>query len=268
MSRDRFEAILRQFHVVDNTTRAPGTKKLFEIAPLLNHLLEVCRSIPSEENQNVDGHIQIPFKGTSCIKQYVKKKPKKWVYKVFMRCGASGLLHDFAVYVGKETCPEYGIGFSGDIVLHLCEDLQSNMGHRLFCHNWFTSTPLFKTLEDKGVWHTGVVQADRTNSCPLLNKAELQQLDRGSYESAVDTKNELVPVRWYDKKLIIVFSGEHSFKPVEMCKRWSKHLRRQIEILRPNLINMYNESMGGVDLFGMLIALYRVNVRSQRGYIE
>lgn len=231
MSRDRFKAISRHILVVDNTTRVPGTNKLFKIAALLNHLLEVCRKwfgnglIPSEQNQSVDEHM-IPFKGTSCIKQYVKKKPKKWGYKVCMRCGASGLLHDFAVYVGKETCPKYGIGFSGDIVLHLCEDLQSSIGHRLFCDNWFTSTRLFKILKDKGDWPTGVVRADRTNSCPLLNEAELQQLDRGSYDSAVDTKNELVAVRWYDKKLITVFSGEHSIEPVEMCKRWSKHLGR------------------------------------------
>lgn len=96
-----------------------------------------------------------------------------------------------------------------------------------------------KTLKDKEVWRT----SDRTNSCPLVNVAELQQLDRGSYDSAVDTKNELETVRWYDKKLITVFSGEHSIEPVEMCKRWSKHLGRQIEIPRPNLINMYNESI-------------------------
>lgn len=91
VSRDRFEAILMHFHVVDNTIRVPGTNTLFKIAPLPNHLLEVCRSIPSEQNQSVDEHM-IPFKGTSSIKQYVKKKPKKWGYKVFMRCGASGSL--------------------------------------------------------------------------------------------------------------------------------------------------------------------------------
>lgn len=130
MSRCRFDLLLRYFHCVDNTTRVPGQDKLFKVRPLLNAIASVCRTIPQEEYQSVDEHT-IPFKGTSSIEQYVKKKQKRG-YKVFMRCGASGILYEFSIYIGKETCNTYDLGFSGDTVVQLCTDLPNNENFRIF----------------------------------------------------------------------------------------------------------------------------------------
>lgn len=85
---------------------------------------------------------------------------------------------------------------------------------------------------------------------------------------AVDVKNDLAGIRWYDCKQITFLSTAVADEPVEMCKRWSKQECRQIEIPRPAVTKLYNESMGGEDLFGMLISLNRINIESKRGYMK
>ncbi|XP_046686955.1 piggyBac transposable element-derived protein 3-like [Homalodisca vitripennis] len=178
LPRNRFDDILNHFHLVDNTTRIPGDS-LFKVRPLINTIAEACRTIPPEQNQSIDEHM-IPFKGTSHMKQYVKKKPKKWGYKVFMRCGASGLMHDFSIYIGSEkTCGDYGLGFSGDIVVELCLDLPNDKGFKIFTDNWFTSIKLFNYLKEKGVWGTGSSSSRSNQSLPTVGRERSKTARKG-----------------------------------------------------------------------------------------
>lgn len=55
--------------------------------------------------------------------KYEKNKPHKWVFKVLTRAGASDIMHDFEIYVGKGICRNSGLAFSGDIIIHLVSDL-------------------------------------------------------------------------------------------------------------------------------------------------
>ena len=72
--------------------------------------------------QSVDGQM-IGFKGRHTLKQFIKNKPQRWGFKVFMRAGETGIMHDFKIYVGKNTCRDFGLGISGDVVLDLCDSL-------------------------------------------------------------------------------------------------------------------------------------------------
>lgn len=65
-----------------------------------------------------------------------------------------------------------------------------------------------------------------------------------------------------------MLSSIDTIEPIGTCKRWSKTLNQQIDVRRPAIVQAYNENMGGVDLFGVLIALYRVGRRSKRGYLR
>lgn len=110
-----------------------------------------------------------------------------------------------------------------------------------------------------------MIRPDRTQTL-LLSEQELKQRGRGSFDSAFDEKNDLIAIRWYDNKQITMLSAIDNTDPVEICKRWEKKDRQRIDVPRPSIVQSYNESMGGVDLFGMLIALYRVDVQSRKGY--
>lgn len=51
---------------------------------------------------------------------------------------------------------------------------------------------------------------------------------------------------------------------VDNCKRWDKNKKEYVHIPRPEGINVYNDSMGGVDKLNFLISIYRTFIRSKK----
>ena len=59
-----------------------------------------------------------------------------------------------------------------------------------------------------------------------------------------------------------------NISPVDKCRRWSKEKKTFIEVDRPNIVKVYNNLMGGVDLSDMIMSLYRISIRSKRWYLR
>ena len=145
---NRFEQLKRFLHFNNNQSKPDDCKdKLYKVRPLIEALLGNCNSIEPEEYNSVDGQI-IPTKGKSSLKQCLPKKPHKWGYKVFSRCGrgVSGIIYEFEIYQGKgETkSPPSPLGVTGDLVVRLCKILPKHENYKLYCDNFFTSLPLIE----------------------------------------------------------------------------------------------------------------------------
>lgn len=269
LSRNRFEAIKRYLHLNDNTQQPTKDNenydKLYKVRPLLESVRKQMLEIPPEEKQAVDEQV-IPFKGRSHLKQYNQKKPHKWGFKVFTRASSSGIMHDFAIYVGKGTCPITDLGISGDIVDHLCKSLPQNQNFKVYFDNWFSSFKLVKTLKDKGIWSVGTIRSDRMGSCPLKSQEELQSKGRGAMDYRVEAGSGIAVVRWLDRKALQMISSYCCIEPTDTCKRFSKQEGGHIEVARPRIVQQYNQFMGGVDLVDMLVELYRIDIRSNKWY--
>ncbi|XP_047000210.1 piggyBac transposable element-derived protein 3-like isoform X1 [Schistocerca americana] len=182
MSRTRFFQLLLYFHVVNNQDFPEANSnhdKLFKIRPLLSALQSSLKTLPPEQYQAVDEQI-IPFKGRSSLKQYVRNKPHKWGYKSFTRAGASGMMYDFEIYVGKNTYSDRGLGLSGNIVLALAETLPEKQHFKVFADSWFSSIPLAIALKERGIELCGTIRTDRMGKCPLKTEVELKKTGRGS----------------------------------------------------------------------------------------
>ena len=50
--------------------------------------------------------------------------------------------------------------------------------------------------------------------------------------------------------------------------RWDKKSKSRKDISCPQIILAYNKNMGGVDFVDMLIALYRIKIKTRRWYIK
>jgi len=189
---------------------------------------------------------------------------------VFTRAGASGLTYDFEFYTGKLTCPDFQLGISGDIVLHLFRELLANQNFKLYTDNWFTSLPLVIRLKERGIYHAGTLRSDRypkNNVDPLWKtEKELKESGGGSYDSVVEKKRGIALVRWYDRKLIHLVSTYSGTLPLGTCKRWKPTDNKKVDVNRPSVVEEYNRSMGGVDKMDMLLELYRINIRSRKSY--
>jgi len=131
-----------------------GFDKLNKVRPLKTHLQECLSKLNPEEMNSVDEQI-IPYKGRSSIKQYStrmsRESPTNGV-KTFTRAGMSGIMYQFEIYTGQGTCPDYGIGFSGNIVMHLSINIPDNQCYKVFTDNWFSSIKLASKLLDRGVY--------------------------------------------------------------------------------------------------------------------
>ncbi|XP_049816457.1 piggyBac transposable element-derived protein 3-like [Schistocerca nitens] len=262
--------LLWYFHVVSNQDLPEANSnrnKLFKIRPLLSALQSSLKTLPPEEYQAVDEQI-IPFKGRSGLKEYVRNKPHKWGYKSFTRAGALGMMYDFEIYVGKNTCSDRGLGLSGDIVLSLMETLPEKQHFKVFADSWFSSIPLAIALKERGIELCGTIRTDRMGKCPLKTEVELKKTRRGSCDWRVETTNNVSLVRWFDRKCIHFVPTYACVEPMATCTRYSASERKFIDVPRPYIVEKYNKHMGGVDLADMLIELYRINLRSRKWYMR
>lgn len=277
MSRNRWEEIKSKLHMVDNSTLDPNMSnnkdKLFKVRPMIDCLRNSFQQIPMIQNLCIDEQL-IPFKGNSAIKQYIPSKPHKWGYKFFVLADSKGMTYDFIPYTGKiqpvddQTVPD--LKASSNIVLHLAQVIPSNNNHNLYFDNWFTSLPLMSHLASRGIWCCGTVRVPRLPGIRKGKDADkaLIKKGRGSYEErkSVGEGVEITYVKWYDNKVVNIVSTFAKANPVTTVPRYDYKQSRNIDVQCPNIIKLYNASMGGVDLADCLIALYRINIRSKKYY--
>lgn len=101
MPLKHFQAIKLNIHFVDNNEEDGNSDCYFKVRPLLDSVRDKFLKIEEERKFSLD-EMMIPCKGTRAGSrcQYVKKKPHKWSFKVFIRAGISGMIYDFLVYGG------------------------------------------------------------------------------------------------------------------------------------------------------------------------
>lgn len=269
MGLNRFETIKRYFHVNDNNlAKAPeeeGHDVLFKVRPMLNRVRDNCRKQVPEMRQCVDEQM-VKFKGRSRLKRYMPKKPIRWGYKVIARCGESGFIYDFHIDGDNFPRPEPSIGYTGDIVIHLCSTLPHDKTYYLYCDRFYTSLPLFQTLKEKNILSIGTIQANRMKGCPLKKDGELSQ--RGDYDFATDATSNITILKWMDRKGVLLCSNFAGVEPVGVCERFVKKEKKRMQIPCPSMVTEYNKHMGGVDLFDMLKGLYDIDRRGRKYYIR
>ena len=102
----------------------------------------------------------------------------------------------------------------------------------------------------------------------LEDKKSLCKKGRGSSDWCVDVNSNIVIIRWMDNDIVQVISNHIGIECGSHARRWSAKEKKFISIPRPLLVEQYNMHMGGVDLCDMLLALYRISLRSTKYYMH
>ncbi|XP_049855114.1 piggyBac transposable element-derived protein 3-like [Schistocerca gregaria] len=272
MPRNWFDKLRNYLHVNDNTKmkqrEGPDYDKLFRVRPLVDKIKQGFSIIEPEEYHSMDELI-IPFKGHSSLKQYVKSKPHKWGIKVSDYAGSSRIVYDFEIYRGKGTVHnDTGLGISGDIVIRLVEGLPKYKNFKVFTDKFFTSYNLISSLKNYGILSVGTVRPTRLQGCNLKADSELKKQGQRSYDYRTETQRNIIALKWYGNKSVVLASLYKGGSPVEPVKRWSVGERKYIDVPRPDIVREYNRSVGGVDLHDMLVAFYRNNIGVKRFYLR
>ena len=172
MSRYRFMPILWNIHLSDpdkdaenqrhKTNNDPQYDRLFKVKPLYTEIRLVCQSfyVPNI-NISIDEHM-VASKARIGIKQYIKDKPTKWGYKLFVICDSkTGYTCDFIIYTGKnERQTDNGLTYMYDVEMQLMSPYLGK-GYKLFVDNFYTCPILFRDLYTRKTIACGTVRENR-----------------------------------------------------------------------------------------------------------
>ena len=105
-------------------------------------------------------------------------------------------------------------------------------------------------LHKQGYDGTGTLRANRLEkSCPLKSQSFIDKSARGSFDcvpGALDD-TEVNVTRWKDKAVVTAASTLLRKHTVGEVSLWSKADKKHIQVKIPNVINIYNQHMGGTD---------------------
>jgi hypothetical protein len=183
MRLNRFEQILRHFHLNDNSA-IDKNDRLYKLRPIITELNQNFRFHGGlEEHLSIDESM-IPYYGKHYAKQFIRGKPVRFGFKNWALCHSTGYMVAFDIYVGKnaDTVKKFGIG--GDVVISLMKsaNIPSHAGYKLYVDNYFSTLNLFQHLAEEGYCAAATIQENRIKKCPLQSAKQMAKQSRGSYD--------------------------------------------------------------------------------------
>ncbi len=218
MTENTFFSICAGLHLSDPKVDAENDKKkgtpeydrLCRIKPLYQDIRDACRaSFHPAQNISIDERM-VASKARNGLKQYMKNKPTKWGYKLFVLADSlCGYTWDFFIYEGKANL-EDSKGISYDSVMILANERLLGSGYKLFVDNFYTSPKLFRDLLRKKIWACGTVRANRIGHSKT-------QAPRGNIRWF--REDDLLFVEWKDKRDVLMCSSFHKAYNGDSIKR-------------------------------------------------
>lgn len=268
MSRNRYLEIRRFLKVVDDN-RVPEPVRKHDVAwkvrPLLDRIRSGCLQLVRPTNMCIDEQM-IPFHGRCNMRQFVPNKPNPVGLKNFILADKDGLVLDFLLYQGKKDSidPDYSnLNIGEATVMKLSESVPKKSC--LYFDRYFTTVRLLNKLKRRKIYGTGTLKSVYVpKKCKLLSLKAFKKKPRGFVQQFVRSDKKMCLIQWNDNKPVLLLSTRSSKNPVTYCTRWSKVMKRRIQVKRPNLVKLYNELMGGVDLIDRFIAYYRMSGKTRK----
>ena len=127
----------------------------------------------------------IPYFDKRSAKQFIRHKPIRFGYKMWVLTTPLGYVLQFEAYQGaRGRQTEYpGLGMGGSVVIDLISELQEEIGssYHLTFDNLFTSNNLVDCLTSKGIARIGTLRSSRLSDAPLKSVKEMETLKRGCF---------------------------------------------------------------------------------------
>ncbi|KAF5281922.1 hypothetical protein FQR65_LT14448 [Abscondita terminalis] len=257
MSREKFRSIKRHIHLADNTNL--GSSKVAKVAQLYEKLNSNFQQFGTFHQLLSIDEAMIPYHGHHSAKMFIKNKPVRFGFKIWMLCSANGYPYNMDIYCGKSE--QNTIPLGSRVVTKMLSIISNPSSHVVYFDNFFTSYSLLESLSRKNIRACGTIRENRTNKCPLIASVLMKKKDRGTFDYKSD--GNIICVKWHDSAVVTVASNYHVVTPLQNTKRRMKG-QSKVDVPQPNLIKKYNQGMGGVDLFDRMCSSYRPRLRNKK----
>ena len=254
ISRNRFFEIKSFIHTADNQSLSESRMaKVEPLYDLLNKKIQQFGIV--HEDLSIDESI-VSYYGRHSCKQFIRAKPIRFGYKLWVLASATGLPYKIEIYQGKSTGDtDESIGTR--VVKKALEICENSKDHSVFFDNFFSSYQFITDLGTKGFRATGTMRNDRI----MKNKEIMKKKERGSFEFRCDENVGIV--RWNDNSVVTIGSNAYGVEPIENVKRWIKEKGKE-NVQEPAVIAAYNRGMGGVDLLDRALSDLRPVIRGEK----
>ena len=268
MTCQRFELIGCFLHVVTPEEEdALATNRLKKLQPYLEHIKSNSLTYYQPlQHLSVDERM-VKSKCRSHMVQYMRNKPVRWGFKLWVVADTSGYTIDFNIYTGKEESTDHGL--TSKVVMDLLEPFWFQ-GYEVYTDNFYSSPSLFQALLALEIRATGTLRTNRIGvpSAVVAVKRALEKKEakRGNGYYVRDSSTNIVYVCWRDVKVVTVLSTAypgHSEATVTRRARLCGKMEK-IDVPIPVAVQKYNISMGGVDLSDQYLAYHNVLRRTVR----
>ena len=193
--------------------------------------------------------LMISFKGRLLFRQCMLAKPTKYGIKVWMAANASnGFLINHQVYLGKQPSHVLANCLGYSMVMELMSSFL-NKNHHVYFDNFFSSPKLLEDLQNEGTYTCSTVRAGSVGLPPSSRR----KLKREG-EMICKQKGNLVYTKWHDPLL------------PKTVKERRKRNRDVVCVEKPACVDLYNNSMGGVDRSDQLRSHYSASRPSKKWY--
>ena len=278
MTRDRFDQIWCNIHLVDNHLAAKHGSltfdKLYKIRWLLEEMSRLFQ-FAYQPNQNIAvDEMMVPCKGRVSFKQYCPMKPIKRGIKVFGCCDRlKAYLLSFFVYEGKANADDdensvSAVGVCGEVVLRLVHSYV-NQNYIVYLDNFFTSLALFKKLLESRVHACGTTRTNR-KGFPVAavastnNKIGTKKAVKGELRSAV--VDGIRALGFVDKREVHLLSTFHGTETSPKARKQPDGTVKDEEI--PIMVQDYNQNMRAVDVRDQQTSYYPCTRKAKRWWLR
>lgn len=184
MSRNRFQMLLRNFHVADNSravideTTGKPKDRLYKVRPILNVFEKRMTALCDPDKELDLDESMMGFRGRVGFRQYIKNKAHKYGIKFYTLCEAkTSMILRVMLYCGKDD-EMAGKGHANQVVMYLMADKLNN-GHSLIMDNFYNSVALAEHLLLNDTHLTGTMRSNLV-CCTDIRAKKFTNKDRGT----------------------------------------------------------------------------------------
>ncbi|KAL2095507.1 hypothetical protein ACEWY4_010226 [Coilia grayii] len=254
MGLKRYEDIHRAIRFDDKRTRALRleTDHMAAFRYVWDCFLANCRRlfIPSD-CVTIDEQL-VPYRGRCRFLQYMPSKPAKYGIKIFWMCDARvPYAFNGTVYTGRQPGEEVQRNLGENVVQQLCSGIRQT-GRNITMDNFFTSVALAEKLLEKNLTIVGTLRQNKPDIPPIMKPSK----SRDIYSSEFGFNGNMTMVSYVQKKgkAVVLLSTMHDDKAVDDSSQKKK----------PEVIQYYNKTKGGVDTMDQMVGNYSCQRRTRR----
>lgn len=261
LSEKRFILLSKFLHFSNNELydQYEKPKRLFKINPILQHFRSVFKNnYTPEVNVCIDESLLL-WKGRLSWKVYIPSKRSRFGIKSYQICESStGYIWDLFIYIGDQTVFDDNLkdlAYGEKTILQLIKPLL-NKGYILTMDNYFSGLPLFNKLFDN---YTEAIGTLRSNRKGIPQEMVEKKLKAGESFHLYSQKYMLV--KYKDKKDIYLISTIHTDRKMTVKSKGKF-------VDKPEVVVMYNKTMGGVDLSDSKLTSYNTTRKRMKKYYQ